>query len=351
MPTEKTKAEYRRLAAHFYKQRLGDEPPSPKRITDALTACAGEYRPAYWRRLRNALELDQREKGYQDAAERIKGTINPMTTNAHGPLDKGLRGAVPPKQRRAKSISEKDRERLYAQFLELMRDAEGEILEGHQQALSAMMLADNLGVRPAEMLGLHVDLKRGVVHVSGAKKTGGERGADRTLALPDDQSMRQHIASAVKVLQEAEARKPGVMRRVQSRLDRISRQLWPRRQARPSLYTFRHQMGAELKSMKLDRRAIAYIMGHQSTQSVEVYGDRRKSRGGIGIKITGQEAKRFQGRENHTAAPDGMPESAIPPVLRESGKTPQAPVQQGQDQPKRPSGPSSKPKGPSGPGM
>lgn len=52
MATEKTKAEYRRLAAHFYEKRLGDEPPSPKRITDALAGCAHEYRPAYWRRLR-----------------------------------------------------------------------------------------------------------------------------------------------------------------------------------------------------------------------------------------------------------------------------------------------------------
>jgi len=350
MPTEKTKAEYRKLAAHFYEKRLEGETPTPKKITDALTACAGEYRPAYWRRLRGALALDQEEKGYDKAAARIRETINPMTTDAHGPLDKGLRGAVPPKRRRAKSISEQDRERLYAQFLELMRDAEGEALEGHQQTLSALALADNLGVRPAEMLGLRVDLERGVVHVSGAKKTG-ERGADRTLALPDDQAMQQHIASAVKVLQEAEARKPGVMRRVQSRLDRISRQLWPRRQARPSLYTFRHQMGAELKSMKLDRRAIAYIMGHQSTQSVEVYGDRRKSRGGIGIKLTGQEAERFQGRENHTAAPEGMPDSRLPPSLRGAGKTPQTPVQQGQDRPQQPSAPPAAPKGPSGPGM
>ena len=348
MPTEKTKAEYRRLAAHFYEQRLGDEPPSPKRITDALKACAGEYRPGYWRRLRGALALDQEEKGYDKAAARIRETINPMTTDQHGPLDKGLRGAVPPKQRRAKSISKADQERLYGRFVELCGEAEGEALEGHQQTLSALALADNLGVRPAEMLGLQVDLEQGVVHVRGAKKTGGERGADRTLALPDDEGMRQHIASAVRVLQKAEAQKPGVMRRVQSRLDRISRQLWPRRQARPSLYTFRHQMGAELKSMKLDRRAIAYIMGHQSTQSVEVYGDRRKSRGGIGIKITGQEAGHFQGRENHRDAPEGMPDSRLPPSLRGAGKTPKTPVQQGQDRPQQPSTP---PKAPKGPGM
>ena len=338
MPTEKTNAEYRRLAAHFYEKRLGGEPPSPKRITDALTACAGEYRPAYWRRLRNALELDQREKGYKDAAERIKGTINPMTTDQHGPLDKGLRGAVPPKQRRAKSISQEDQAKLWKA---------AKALDDRDETCAAILLAMRLGVRPAEMPGLKVDQERGVVHVTGAKRTG-ERGADRELTLPDDPRRREAIAVSAKKLARVG---PEGVRRIQSRLDRLSRKLWPRRQARPSLYTFRHQMGAELKAMRLDRRAIAYIMGHQSTQSVEVYGDRRKSKGGIGIKITGQEAGRFQGRENHTAAPEGMPESRLPPSLRGAGKTPQTPVQQGQDRPQQPSAPLKAPKGPSGPGM
>lgn len=335
MPTEKTKAEYRRLAAHFYEKRLGGEPPSPKRITDALKASASEYRPAYWRRLRNALELDQREKGYQDAAERIKGTINPMTTDAHGPLDKGLRGAVPPKQRRAKSISKEDHAKLWKA---------AKALDDRDETCAAILLAERLGVRPAEMPRLKVDQERGVVRVTGAKRTG-DRGADRELTLPDDPRVRKNMAVSAQKLARVG---PEGVRRIQSRLDRLSRKLWPRRQARPSLYTFRHQMGAELKSMKLDRRAIAYIMGHQSTQSVEVYGDRRKSRGGIGIKLTGQEAARFQGRENHTAAPDGMPESKIPPALRQVGETP---VQQGQDRPQQPSAAPKSPKGPNGPGM
>lgn len=341
MPTEKTKAEYRRLAAHFYKQRLGDELPTPKKITDALKACAGEYRPAYWRRLRNALELDQREKDYKDSAERIKSTINPMTTDRHGPLDKGLRGEVPPKQRRAKSISQEDRAKLWKAAKDL---------GDRDETCAAILLAEGLGVRPAEMVGLQLDPEKGVVRVTGVKRTD-ERGADRDLTLPDDPSVRKNIKNSIGIIRSAEREKPGAVRRIQSRLDRLSRKLWPRRQARPSLYTFRHQMGAELKSMKLDRRAIAYIMGHQSTQSVEVYGDRRKSRGGIGIKLTGQEAGRFQGRENHTAAPDGIPESTIPPALREASKTPKTPVQQGQDRPQKPSVPTKAPKGPSGPGV
>lgn len=354
MPTEKTKADYRKLAANFYAKRLQGEQPTPKKIADALAACAHEYRPAYWRRLRNALELDQREKGYKDAADRIAGTRNPLTTTktGQGIIDPALRGETPPKQRRAKSISEADYQKLIDALTDTKNDAEH---QNNFEVLAATLLAKYLGVRPAEMLSLEID-DRGIVRVRGAKRTSdGKRGADRWFRVEPE--IQKYISTSISVLQKGEQRQPGVMRRVQSRLDRLSRKLWPRRQARPSLYTFRHQMGGNLKAMGLDRRAIAYIMGHQSTKSVEVYGDRRKASGGIGIKLSGHEATRFQGRENHTSPPDGMPESKVPPALRsvaqslksETPQTPETPVQQKEKPAVSPS--SSGFRGPGGPGM
>jgi len=320
MPTEKTKLDYEKLAKHFYKKRLDSEPPSPKRICDALTECAEQYRPAYWRRLRNALEFDQRQKGYNKAADRIASTRNPMTTIAGGQgiIDPTLRGETAPKQRRAKSINPDDRKKIWLAAM---------ALNDCREAFSAILLADLLGVRPVEMLSLRMDQEKGSVHVIGAKKSDdGVRGADRILTLPDDPDVRQNIATAMRVIQRAEHEKAGAMRRIQSRLHRLSRKLWPRRQARPSLYTFRHQMGGNLKVMGLSRCAIAYIMGHQSTKSVEVYGDRRRGTGTIGIAITGQEADAFQGRENHkephapheqrakpVEAPAGQKESPVAP--------------------------------------
>lgn len=333
MPTEKTKAEYRRLAAHFYEKRLGGEPPTPKKITDALKVCAGEYRPAYWRRLRGALALDQEEKGYDKAAARIRETINPMTTDAHGPLDKGLRGPVPPKQRRAKSISQEDGQRLW--------DATG-TLNDRGETRSALLLATLLGVRPAEMPGLQVDQEKGEVHVTGAKKTDDDdkRGADRVLVLQEGQQRRQ-VAIAVEIIREAESKSPGAMRRIQSRLDRLTRRLWPRRKARPSLYTFRHQVGSALKASGASRAAIAYCMGHQSTKSVEVYGDRRSAKrgGGLLIQVGDREAAAFEGRENHRA-----PHSA--PAAGRPGEAP-GQQDQGDWQPPTPAPYS----GPGGPGM
>lgn len=296
MPTEKTKAEYRKLAAHFYKKRLGDETPTPKRIADALKACAGEYRPAYWRRLRCALALDQQEKGFDKAAERIRATDNPRTVDPRGDVYcRHTRLPVPPKQRRVKSISDDDMARLrLAAWRQGKKGAE---------VLAALRLAEELGVRPAEMLGLQVDQERGAVHVTGVKKTG-QRGADRTLkpTITEPWAMAM-LAEAVEALQAAEREKPGVIHRVQSRLDRLTRQLWPRRQARPTLYSLRHQVGSALKASGASRAAIAYVMGHQSTKSVEVYGDRRSAKrsGGLAIQAGDREAAAFEGRENHRA--------------------------------------------------
>lgn len=329
---KKTQADYRKLASHFYEKQLGGEPPTPKKITDALSACAHEYRPAYWRRLRGALAFDQEEKGYSQAAERIKHTRNQMTTDisGRGLINPNDRLPTAPKQKRAKSIHPDDRATLWQAAKEL---------DDRDETCAAILLAENLGVRPVEMLSLRVDPESGVVHVIGAKKAGGLRGADRVLTLPDDIKVRKNIASAARIVQRAEREKEGAIHRIQSRLDRLSRKLWPRRKGRPSLYTFRHAMGGNLKALGLNRRAVAYIMGHQSTQSVEVYGDRRKGTGTVGIKITGQEAQAFQGRENHSE----------PHAPREAAVAPAAPVQQ--EETSEPSAPYTPPSGPSSPGM
>lgn len=209
--------------------------------------------------------------------------------------------------------------------------------------LAALELAEELGVRPVEMLSLRVDQERGEVHVTGAKKSGQQRGADRTLrpAITELWAM-DRLAKAAEALQAAEREKPGAVHRVQSRLERLTRKLWPRRQARPTLYSLRHQVGSALKASGADRAAIAYVMGHQSTQSVEVYGDRRSAKrsGGLAIKAGDREAQAFEGRENHT-------EPHAAPAERSACGPEEKPVQQGEWQPPTPAQYS----GPSGPGM
>ncbi len=250
---EATAASYRKLAEHFYRNRLGGEQPTPKRIADALKACAADYRPAYWRRLRNALAFDQREKGYGDAAARIDATKNPVTRN-------GASEGVKPKQPRAKRVSEADEQKLMQHFIKL----------NDPQVTAALYVAQHTGARPAEMKGIRI--VDGKVFIPGAKKShGGSRGADRLIELPPQTVYA--IGKAVRHLQSD-------MGPIQDRIRAAGKKLWPQRKAVPSLYSWRHQLGSELKASGIDRAQVAYVMGHQSTESVDRYGNAKTARGG-----------------------------------------------------------------------
>lgn len=283
---EKTKADYRKLAANFYDKRLAGEPPSPKRLADALKACADEYRPDYWRRLRNAIEFDQREKGFKAAAERVAATKNPTTTDSKGKPLAAAERRVKPKRRAIRSINLDDQKKLVEAVSEA-RDME---------LAAALQVAYHLGCRPAEMPNIE-DHGDGRFTVHGVKKTG-NRGADRTLVA--DESVRASLSKSIEVLRGAN------VGAIQDRLGRLTERLWPRRKARPTLKSFRHQMGANLKASGLDREGIAYTMGHQSTESVERYGDPRAAKGSAGLKVK--------------ADPEGLAASSIRQNHKEFGE-------------------------------
>jgi hypothetical protein len=64
-------------------------------------------------------------------------------------------------------------------------------------------------------------------------------------------------------------------------------------------------MGSVLKASGLDRKSIAYVMGHQSTKSVECYGNRRSggsSARSIAPAIDNTALNQLI-RENHTQPP------------------------------------------------
>jgi len=254
---EATQASYRKLAAHFYATHLKGEQATPKRITDALTGIAAKHRPDYWRRLRNALAFDQQEKGYKDAATRINGTKNPLTRNGASGAE-----AVPAKQKRIKRIDPKDEAKLLAAFVE----------NGDRESYGAVIVAKYTGARPVEFKNIVVLGDR--VVIEGAKKNeDGTRGADREIVL--DPRALEMVKVSLPYLQGE-----GVVGRVQDRISAAGRRLWPQRKAVPSLYSWRHQLGSDLKASGLDRTEVGYIMGHQSTASVDRYGNRKTSGNG-----------------------------------------------------------------------
>jgi len=272
---EKTQSDYRKLAENFYQNKLKGENPTPKRIADALKGAAGDYRPAYWRRLRNALAFDQREKGYSEAAERINATQNPVTKA-------GSTAAVKPKQTRTRAISLDDEKRFAA-----------EQAEKDPVAYSAITVAKFTGARPAEYGSIRVE--GDTVYIQGAKKShGGQRGADRCIEL--QAGFGKHVETALRRL---EGENLGA---IQDRIRATGKRLWPQRKSVPSLYTWRHQLGSNLKASGLDRREIAYIMGHQSTESVDRYGN-KKTAGKGPMPRAAQNADLSKIRENHKAPP------------------------------------------------
>ncbi len=249
---EKTGKNYQRLAAYFYRTRLPGAPPSPKRICDALAACAQEYRPDYWRLLRNALEHDQRSKGFKEAADRIAEVKNPITA-------RGSTKRPPAKQQRVTRVNTADETRL----LHALRDRQD------LPAMYAVLVASLTGVRPTEMPSIRVE--GDLVHVVGAKKSHeGLRGLDRTIQL-DPESARV-VSDAMEYLRGAK------MKKIQDRIGSAAKELWPRRKHRLSLYSWRHQLGSNLKASGMDPRQVSYLMGHQSTRSVDQYGDKRTAR-------------------------------------------------------------------------
>jgi integrase len=249
-----TQAAYRSLAANFYATRLRGEQPTPKRIADALKAAAPEYRPDYWRRLRNSLAFDQEEKGFKEAAARINATQNPATRSGSGI-------AVKPKQTRIKRLIESDEQKL-ADYLNNNQDTE---------SYYAVVIAKITGARPAEFKSIKVEGNS--IYITGAKKShGGARGADRIMAVSDAEA--KLVANGVQRLKGAN------IGAIQDRISAAGKRLWPQRKAVPSLYSWRHQLGSNLKASGLPRKEIAYLMGHQSTASVDSYGNRKTAGSG-----------------------------------------------------------------------
>lgn len=270
---EETKAEYIRLAEHFISERL--KHVTPKLIKDALQGCAGEYRPAYWRRLRCALAVQQEEAGYKTNADLIRKVVNPITQ------DKTDLSKIKPKQRRIKSISDADEKKLTDHLI-----ASNGL--GDKQLLAAIAVISITGVRPAELQGMQIIGDE--VVVTGAKQShGGKRGADRRLCFGP-----MYVRGLRRYLAQLKGVDIGPL---QDRLRALGKELWPQRQALPTLYSWRHQMGSNLKASGMDRRQVAYLMGHQATASVDVYGNKRSAR--RAVMPTVPEGAELAVRETH----------------------------------------------------
>ncbi|MDO6563403.1 hypothetical protein Q4488_08410 [Amphritea sp. 1_MG-2023] len=277
---EKTKEEYRRLAKHFYSKH-GIVKPTAKTVSDALKHCAADYRPDYWRRLRTALALAAEESGFYKAANKIKATVNPITA------DSKKRIQIKTKQKRQKTVNAADEKQLLNYLVD----------EKESTVFVGVTLVSHLGCRPAELRNLQF-IGSCYIAIPSAKKTAdGTRGLDRILEIKDN-SIFNSLKECHEMLINAPYSDP--IRYVQKRLDTLTQRLWPKRKVRPSLYSWRHQMGADLKASDMPREEISAIMGHQSINSVEVYGNPRSSKSSRSyIKPDKETVQKVKQRNSH----------------------------------------------------
>lgn len=283
--TPETKRRRLVRAKGFIERELGGEPPSPKRLQDALMRVAGSMTPASWRGLRCALVTAQTEAGYFKAADRIAKTVNPVTQN-------GGKSLVC-KRRKVTKVTAKDEAKLAL----ILND------RGDKQAIAAIILARELGCRPCEMSTIR-SLGNGFFAIKGGKKTK-SRGADRKLKAISSESAAR-IEKAVYVLAGVELR---TLKRIADRIRSAGKKCFPQRQAVPSLYSWRHQMGSNLKASGMSRSEIAYVMGHRSTESIEAYGNRKSGSGEVHIEPAA-DADLSNIRENHRDPPSDLAKQA-----------------------------------------
>ena len=249
-----TQIAYCSLASHFYATHLPDTPLSELNefsIIGALLRAAPGYRPDYFRRLRNALALDQKLKGNFWIAQEINRTLNPVTV-----LD------LPRKRKpaRRQRISDED----------FGRWVQGLLADEMPVEAGALMLISMTGARPCELAGITVDGRR--IRIPGAKHShGGLRGADRELEAS------QEFCDLVRNALEAFHKEDRSLDSMRMAIHKVAKRIFPGGRT-PSMYSLRHQFGANLKASGASRRQMAYVMGHQATDSIGRYGDKRFGR-------------------------------------------------------------------------
>lgn len=251
-----TLKKYQTRARNFYRTRCGEDDPTSAQICAALLTSAQEYQPNSFSTLKSALQHDQLSRDNREAAKAIRKVVNPVTVP-----DSKL--ARKPKPSKIKSVPHADLKALYGHLKE----------NGFIDEAASLILANYLGVRPCEMRT--ITIVNNQVHVIGGKKSAPlHRGADRTLIIESTKVLRL-VRQAASWMSNC----PRTNTAIRDRLRKECRTLWPRRKQHPTLKSFRHQVGSNLKASGESAEAIAYIMGHQSTDSVSIYGNRRSGQG------------------------------------------------------------------------
>lgn len=257
---KKQKARYDKLV----RKHIGNpDDVTPQKLANALVAEAREgVSKSSWYGLKSAVKAVQASQGYDKAVEKMDKVKWP-------------KDGINKKSQYCKKVPKDD-------YLKLMKAAKGDVL-----VQSALVLAKFTGMRPEEMHNCAFDEATNTINVIGAKKSDVlQRGADRLIKVDDD--IAQYVGVAIGNL------KSTTKEVISHRMKRLTKKTFPRRKSPPTLKSFRHQMGSDLKLLvkqgKMEVKEAAYILGHQSADSMNKYGDVRSASDGLKISIDGDPA-------------------------------------------------------------
>lgn len=246
--------------------------------------------PASWRQYRAALVwyLDTSYRvlnpNVDDVIERVKAisTEDCSTASATSASKK-------------KSISDRELDVLCEELVSRHQQLgfEPGIISTPLATMLYLVATETTGLRPSEWYQSELDVEsddRGVDtlvrHVKNGKATNGRsHGQYRTLRFKNLTQERQNVLVRhfwlVKNL-PSESAAHTHYQRCKSCLTYTTHKLWPRRKRRPSLYSGRHQMSANLKQADLPLRHIAALMGHATDETATAHYGRSKSGNGRG---------------------------------------------------------------------
>lgn len=248
----KTKLEYVSIANNFYITRLAGRDITEDSIWVELLHCAPEYSPNYFSRLKCAIAYHQNSIGNGWTAKMVRATANPVTV-----FPEAFPDFI---KTRARSITTEKFVSLISHLHEKGLDAE----------CAALLLVFKTGARPCELSGMKVNGSE--IFISGAKKTEkGNRGADRILQVLNG-DVAEELSSFINMLKSSTKS----MDAIRLSIYKAVKELFPKDKKTIGLYTIRHQFGSNLKSSALTRVEMAYIMGHQSTESILTYGNKKQ---------------------------------------------------------------------------
>ncbi len=260
--TNKSAAEYISRAHYHINQHL----PVDYTLNDVANYLEDKALDAMpkrsWSTLRYAFKQFYKAKGMNEEVEVIAAIKYPKNM------------AKPRTKKRVKKVSEDDFKKLFDYC------AAGQTQ--YDSLLAALAIFKLTGCRPAELLSIELR-SNSRIFIVGAKKTeDGLRGADREITL--SKANFKFIEKALAVIKQEQSRTDvssepqKVMKRLQRKLETITRKIWQKRTSHITFYSFRHQMGSDLKGSDKDRREVAAFMGHQSVDSIDKYGDRRSAK-------------------------------------------------------------------------